>query len=79
MGMARVCGACKMLIPQRQCLEVSIRVIHTDRNRDQDAIEELDDEYCDRCIATGAALEDLVGALTKYKGVEASAGRRAKA
>lgn len=67
---ARVCDACQKQIPQRQYLELSVRVLNPAENEEQDPTEELHGDYCDGCVAAGAAIEDLVGGLQKYDGLE---------
>ncbi len=46
-------------------------MLWSERDEIQDAVEELCGDYCDGCVASGKAVEDLVSGLTKYKGVEA--------
>ena len=70
MSMMRKCDACKQPIPQRQYVEVSLRILHPDRNEMQDPIEQVEGDYCDGCVASGEAIVDLVSGLTKYKGLE---------
>lgn len=76
MALARTCGACKRLIPQQHHVELTIRIIRTAGEPEQDALEETLDDYCDGCVATGEAINDLVSGLTKYKGLEAERLRR---
>lgn len=68
----RKCDACKKPIPQKQFIEVSVRVMCSNQNEQQDPIEQFDGDYCDRCIASGSAIDDLVDAFTKYKGLESN-------
>jgi len=72
MTMMRKCEGCNKPIPQRQFVEVSIRILQSNQGENQDAIEEWHGDYCDRCVATGEAVRNLVGCLTKYKGLESN-------
>ena len=72
MAMARTCDACKALIPQKQYVQLAVRVLKSNDSDTQDALEEYEGDYCDGCLASGAALEDLVGAFQKYNGLEPS-------
>lgn len=67
MSLARKCGACGDLINRPQCLRLSVEVIRTNHSDNQDALEGIEDEYCDPCVLDGSATRDLINALTKYK------------
>lgn len=71
MSLAYKCDVCGKLIPQKLLLELACRVLNSDENPEQQAVEEIYGQYCDGCIASGTAIEDLVAQLTKYRGLEA--------
>lgn len=71
MTMMRRCEACNQPIPQRQFVELSIRVLRSEQGESQDPVDQAFGDYCDGCVASGNAVEDLVSGLTKYKGLEA--------
>jgi hypothetical protein len=70
MSMMRRCEACEKPIPQRQFVELTLRVLRSEQGENQDPVEQTFGDYCDGCVASGKAVEDLVSGLTKYKGLE---------
>ena len=67
MTIMRRCEGCKEPIAQRQFLEVTLRVLRSEEDQNQDAVEQAYGDYCDECVATGKAVNDLVNDL-KYTG-----------
>lgn len=70
MTLMHKCEACDQPILQKQFVELSLRVLWADRDESQDKVEEVRGDYCDGCVASGKAVDDLVSGLTKYKGLE---------
>lgn len=58
--MARVCDACGKAIEQDSFVELGARVLDPVENENQDAKRQAWGDYCDGCIASGAALADLL-------------------
>jgi len=60
--MARQCDACEKLISQKndEYAELTIRVLDATENEMQDAKVERHGDFCDPCIASGAALAKLL-------------------
>lgn len=71
MTIMRKCEGCSQPIPQRQFIQLTMRALQSDEGDEQDNIEQVYGDYCDGCLASGKAIEDLAGSLTKYKGIEA--------
>lgn len=63
MTIMRRCKACEKPIEQDLYLEVILRVLKSDGSEGQDAVEQSYGDYCDECVASAAAVEDLLSDL----------------
>lgn len=56
--MARICDACERLIEQKndEYLELHVRVLDSTEDSDQDSKSDCYADFCDGCIANGAAI-----------------------
>lgn len=70
MTLMHKCEACDQPIPQKQFVELSLRVLWSERDYGQDPVEEVRGDYCDGCVASGKAVDALVGGLARYKRLE---------
>lgn len=71
MTLMRKCESCGKPIHQKQFVEMTIRILRSNEGENQDQLEQVFGDYCDGCVTSGRATEDLVAGLTKYKGLEA--------
>jgi len=58
--MARICGSCKRHIEQTEVLEITVRAIDPEEGQDQDNAAQAYEDFCDGCIASGAAIAFLL-------------------
>lgn len=58
--MARICDACRSVVEQDEVLHVMIYVVDPEEGVDQDAKEQAYGDFCDGCVATGAAVASLL-------------------
>lgn len=60
--MARTCDSCNNLINQKddEYLELSVRVLLTNEDTNQDSKVQSYRDFCDKCIKDGKALKKLL-------------------
>lgn len=59
----RRCEVCKKPIEKNKFLQVSIRLMDSTLNDEQDTNDEQYGDYCQSCVHSGAAIADLISGL----------------
>jgi hypothetical protein len=65
--MSRICDNCDKVINGGQYIELGVRLMKTNENESQDNLESLHGDYCNDCLESGKALEDLLLGLENWK------------
>lgn len=65
MTIARKCDACGEMIDAERYTELRGRLLRTAEDECQDAIVEVGGDYHDGCIASGAAVADVMAELIR--------------